>query len=74
MKTVAQVMQETEGPWHSGFVVDCEVMGHYVSVLCADPDVAAAVALHLGATPTQPQRGMVSRIKEDRDETPPRRR
>jgi len=64
----------SEGPFHEGYAVTCELMGSYVTVVASNADVAEAIA-HLVADHgpfLPPQPALVGRVPW-KDQTPPRR-
>ena len=54
----------TQGPWHEGYAVTCEVLGSYVTIVAGNPDVAEAIArLAASSFVSPPTPAMVGRLK-----------
>lgn len=73
--TQAEVYQGTNGPWHHGQALSCEVLGAYVTVVVAgDPLVLTAIIEYLtGHSPTQASREVLVGSVADPKPIPRRR-
>ena len=58
-----QVIHDSDGPWHEGFAQSFECQGQYCTVVCGNPEVAAAIAEYFDPRPRlAPDHVIVGRV------------